>query len=209
MLLIEVMSSTSVVDWFVSEMRSVLSQAYDRAESVYDSTGDTKVTRMQAGMVPGRWYSTNVINKSGYSVRDLLNLLKPHDIKLPDILTDRRQKEATGYSSSGNLFGIIEELIPVLQKKGYKVQANILRSTVDTFRSKMARLLAGEEAEPVTPREPTVDVGAQRREATQIVQGIIQGLPRDVRHAVRTAVAARGNTLAALKQELDRRGLAS
>lgn len=206
MLLVEVMSSQSVVDWFVSAMVPLFSTAYNRAESTYNDSENTKAARMQAGMVLGKWYSENVITRGSYSLNDLVNLLKPHDVKIPDIITDRKQKEEMQYSSSGNLQQLITDLVPVLQRKGYGPQSKILANALDTFRKKMTALFAGPVEEPVRARPDPV-VGNQRDQANQLVQDIISRLPRDVQHDVRTAVARRGNTLAALSAELEARGI--
>jgi hypothetical protein len=163
---------------------------------------------MQAGMVIGKWYSENIITRGKYSLNDLVNLLKPHNITIPDIITDRKMKEEMGYSSSGNLQQLITDLVPVLAKKGYANQSKILNTTLETFRKKMGALVTrDQEVEAPVRRVNDPVAGNQRDQANQVVQDIIGRLPADVRHSVRTAVAQRGNTLAALMQELDRRGI--
>jgi hypothetical protein len=165
---------------------------------------------MQAGMVIGKWYSQNVITHGTYSINDLVNTLKPHTIKIPDILTTSRQKEEQGYSSSRNLQNLVTGLIPILQKRGYVTQAKILANAQNTFITKMEKLLASDPDDDIpqqTRPKQRSNIGSQHNQANQIVQDAISRLPTDIRHSVRTAVAARGNTIAALSAELQRRGI--
>ena len=119
MLLCEISSSDSQVDWFVEMMSSIFNTAFNRAESNYEKSGDARVAKMQATTVLGKWYSENVINKRGNSLQALLASLQPHHVKLPDLIGTGSDKAKQGYSSSKSLLTIIHQIASVFKSKGY------------------------------------------------------------------------------------------
>ena len=209
MLLFEVLSSNSIVDWFVESMSAIHRVALTRAESAFNSSGDARVARMQGNGVLGKWYSENVITKKRESLESLISSLKPHNVKLNPIITTGKQKESLQYSSSNELRQLISRLIPVLRTKGYKNQADRLETISSSFKEKMQKILTSDsddESEPETKTKPKHD-NTQQDQAIKIVMDVIKGLPKDVQHEVRTEVARRGNSLQALNQVLKAKGI--
>jgi len=206
----EIVSVDSVVNWFVQAMATEFRTAYERAENMYHSQGDMRMAKRAGAGVLGKWYNAHTVNAKGQSLDRMLKVLKPHNIKLPAILTNKTQKEEMQYSSSGNLIKLIGELRPVLEKKGYKDQAGKLAGFISEYNSKMNKLSEGgkgeEKKEKEKPKKSEVE-GGQKKAAEGVVMDTIKRLPKEVQHEVRMAVARRGNTLAALADELKKRDI--
>lgn len=207
MLLFEIASADSIIDWFVESMSAIHRAAYTRAESAFNSSGDPRVARLQGNGVLGKWYSENLITKRRESLESLVNLLKPNTIKLNPIITTGKQKEQMQYSSSRELQSFITRLLPVLKSRGYKTQVSRLETISNTFNTKMEKLFATEpDDEPEQKTKPVVD-NTQKDQATKMVMDAIKNLPKDIQHSVRTDVARQGNTLQALKKVLTAKGI--
>lgn len=203
MLLFELMSTDSIVDWFAESMSSTYAKAYDVASKTYESTDNLKLAKMHGGAMLGKWYATYVINVNGPSLPQLLKSLKPHNIQLPEILGTHAQKEAEQYSSSRNLQTLIHELIPLLHKRRFSKAADSLYAATTSYAQKMSVLGQEDDEDDVPPakvKNPTVD--AQHSAAQQMVMSTIAQLPRDIQATVRQQVSRKGNTMQALRDVL-------
>lgn len=212
MLLNEIINPQSITEWFASNVVSVYAKACEQANNTFAETGTYKIAARMAGSILGRWYSANVINPSQYDIQSVVSSLNLPSDTIPQMIGIKSDRESMRYSASSNLTSVVLAVSDSLKQRGKKELAQKLSRAVDEYRSTLTKIRNQQKEEKddnadVQLKQPKKSFADQKAVANALVMDVISKLPDSIRHSVRTEVARRGNTIQALQQVLNDKGI--
>jgi hypothetical protein len=205
-----------VVDILTTELPELYRRLGKMAENYSSNHGEIdKGFNFIAGGIKSTWYNDVVIKSLRPS---LYNLLK-HTPKQHRHLLDVFLNATIG---QGSMSSIEHSLIPALGKLGVALKSQKLqqassaaKNSVNNFYNLIERLnneyynsdVDGDiDSENDVPAEPNV-IGQQNIAVDGIINDVLSRIDRRVAGEIRNAIARSDNKLAALQQELRRRGI--
>lgn len=201
MLLYEVLSTQSMVDWFVNGVKDAYDRAANAASKTYDSTDNLKLARMHGGAALGKWFAENVINHRGNSVNGLLRELRAINL-MPEMPGTHRQREEDNFSMSSALQTLVANLRPVFAQRGYGKQYQQIIDAQKKYADVIKRIKEQDSAEEVVAALKAPPREDPNLQAHALMNNVISQLPKEHRGPARDYVSRRGFTPQALQQYL-------
>lgn len=176
-------------------------------EKFYAEHGSLKGFGFVAGNVGRRWFDSYYFNRIGRELRDLVRYAPRETRELQDFLTN-----------IPSTFDHIKELPEILVAVGVRLKNETLTHNArawirarDLFTQGRATVVGDESKQSRSYNTPSADEIATNRQqmsqADQVVNDILNGLPRNMVWEIKAAIEKKPNKLQALQYELQKRGL--
>ena len=202
-----------------STLKSILTnstyivQVYETLKSMAqkwaNNNGNLKGFHRNAAGVGSRWFEQFYFNKLQKELYDLSKQAPRYSAELVNFLKSASEGRKQSFTTiSETLPGILQSMAVRMDNPELeRFAVNWDRRRAD-YLHYLNELVDEDDNVPSKSTQPKTNVvGQQNTQVEQIINDVLATLPKNVAGEVRNAIARSGNKLAALKQELDKRGI--
>lgn len=192
-----------------TDIMQVFEALKSMAEKWFYNNGNLKGFHRNAAGIGKRWFDQFYFNRLQNELYDLTKYSPHHSAQLRQFL------KMASDGGSISFIDISKYLPDILQDLGSKIKSPDLERFAanwsrwyDSYYDALNSIGSEEEDDYQPPSEPKPNiVGQQNAQVEKIVNDVLSSLPKNLAGEIRNAIAKSGNKLAALQQELGKRGI--